>query len=82
MIREIGEIENFWVKSSTLFPKTPLLSRGLSCFLVGVFYDLLNGFSLFGGYPYTESRDDVIAVDDTNLSSESLPIPLHGLFDQ
>jgi hypothetical protein len=80
MIREIGEIVIFWMKlSSTSFSKMPLLSRGLSWCLVAVLYGLLNGFSLFGVYSCTESRDDGISVDYTNLSSQPLPIPLHGL---
>ena len=44
--------------------------------MVGVFYGLLKGSSLFGGYPCTELGGEGIVVDATNLSSQSLPIPL------
>jgi hypothetical protein len=44
----VREIKNIWVKSSsTSLSTTPLLSRSLSCCLVGVFYVLLKGSSLW-----------------------------------
>ena len=77
------EIKNVWVKSSsTSLPTMPLLSRGFSCCLVGVFYGLLKGYSLFGGYTCIESWSEGIAVDARYLSSQSLPIPLHVPLDQ